>query len=155
LARDRNRPTGVVLFGGHGSSAMIDIVKRLDRGKSNLQLILICGKNQKLLAKLRSLETETRLPILAEGFTQAIDYYMAISDFFIGKPGPGSISEALQFHLPIIVECNGRTLPQERYNAQWVTENRMGIVLKSFRDIASGVEELLDPTTFDELRTNA
>jgi 1,2-diacylglycerol 3-beta-galactosyltransferase len=80
---------------------------------------------------------------------------MAISDFFIGKPGPGSISEALQFHLPVIVECNGRTLPQERYNAQWVTENRMGIVLRSFRDIARGVEKLLEPTTFDDVRTNA
>jgi hypothetical protein len=46
-------------------------------------------------------------------------------------------------------------LPQERYNAQWVTENRMGIVLKSFRDIASGVEKLLDPVTFQQLRSNA
>jgi Glycosyltransferase family 28 C-terminal domain len=155
LALDPKLPTGIVLFGGHGSSTMLDIVKRLDRGKSNLQLILICGKNQKLLAKLRSLETETRFPIFAEGFTQEIDYYMSLSDFFIGKPGPGSISEALQFHLPVIVECNGRTLPQERYNAQWVTENRLGIVLKNFRDIASGVEKLLDPATFDELRTNA
>ena len=97
LALDPNLPTGIVLFGGHGSSTMLDIVKRLDRGKSNLQLILICGKNQKLMGKLRSLETETRFPIFVEGFTQEIDYYMAISDFFIGKPGPGSISEALQF----------------------------------------------------------
>lgn len=155
LALDPNLPTGIVLFGGHGSSVMLDIVKRLDSGKSNLQLILICGKNPKLLAKLKSLETETRFPIFAEGFTQEIDYYMSLSDFFIGKPGPGSISEALQFHLPVIVECNGRTLPQERHNAQWVTENRLGIVLKSFRQIASGVEKLLDPVTFGELRTNA
>ena len=155
LTLDPDLPTGIVLFGGHGSTAMLDIVKRLDRGKSNLQLILICGKNQKLLAKLRRLETETRFPIFTEGFTQEIDYYMAISDFFIGKPGPGSISEALQFHLPVIVECNGRTLPQERYNAKWVTENRLGIVLKSFRDIASAVEQLLEPATFDALRANA
>lgn len=155
LALDPDLPTGIVLFGGHGSSTMVDIVKCLDRGKSNLQLILICGNNPKLLAKLRSLETETRFPIFAEGFTQEIDYYMSISDFFIGKPGPGSISEALQCHLPLIVECNGRTLPQERYNAQWITENRLGIVLRSFRKIASGVEELLTPATFDELRTNA
>lgn len=155
LALDPNLPTGIVLFGGHGSSTMLDIVKRLDGGKSSLQLILICGKNQKLLARLRSLETETRFPIFAEGFTQEIDYYMSLSDFFIGKPGPGSISEALQFHLPVIVECNGRTLPQERYNAQWVTENRLGIVLKSFWQIASGVEKLLDPVAFEELRTNA
>ena len=155
LALDPNLPTGIVLFGGHGSSTMLDIVKRLDNGKSNLQLILICGKNQKLLAKLRNLETETRFPLFAEGFTQEVDYYMSICDFFVGKPGPGSISEALQFHLPVIVECNGRTLPQERYNAQWIAENRLGIVLNNFRDIASGVERLLEPTMFDELRTNA
>jgi 1,2-diacylglycerol 3-beta-galactosyltransferase len=80
---------------------------------------------------------------------------MALSDFFIGKPGPGSISEALQFHLPVIVECNGRTLPQERYNAQWVTEKRVGIVLKSFRHITEGVEQLLGPASFTELRKNA
>ena len=55
----------------------------------------------------------------------------------------------------MIVECNGRTLPQERYNAQWVAENRLGIVLNNFRDIASGVERLLEPAMFDELRTNA
>lgn len=155
LALDADLPTGIVLFGGHGSGTMLDIVERLDRGQSKLQLILICGKNQKLLAKLKSLETETRFPIFAEGFTQEIDFYMSLSDFFIGKPGPGSISEALQLHLPVIVECNGRTLPQERYNAQWVTENRLGIVLRSFRDIASGVEKLLEPATFNELRTNA
>jgi UDP-N-acetylglucosamine:LPS N-acetylglucosamine transferase len=153
LGLDLNLPTGIVLFGGHGSSTMLDIVKSLDRGNSNLQLILICGKNQKLLAKVRALTT--RFPIFAEGFTQEVDYFMSLSDFFIGKPGPGSISEALQFHLPVIVECNGRTLPQERYNAQWVTENRLGIVLKRFRDIAAGVEQLLESATFAELRANA
>lgn len=153
LGLDLSLPTGIVLFGGHGSSTMLDIVKRLDRGKSNLQLILICGKNQKLLTKIKAVKT--RFPIFAEGFTQEVDYFMSLSDFFIGKPGPGSISEALQFHLPVIVECNGRTLPQERYNAQWVTENRLGIMLKSFRDIAAGVETLLKPVVFGEMRANA
>jgi Glycosyltransferase family 28 C-terminal domain/Monogalactosyldiacylglycerol (MGDG) synthase len=153
LGLDLSLPTGIVLFGGHGSSTMLDIVKRLDRGKSNLQLILICGKNQKLLTKIKAVKT--RFPIFAEGFTQEVDYFMSLSDFFIGKPGPGSISEALQFHLPVIVECNGRTLPQERYNAQWVTENRLGIMLKSFRDIAAGVENLLKPVVFGEMRANA
>jgi Glycosyltransferase family 28 C-terminal domain len=153
LGLDPTLATGIVLFGGHGSSTMLDIVKRLNSGQSQLQLILICGKNQKLLAAIKGLKT--RFPIFADGFTQEVDRYMSLSDFFIGKPGPGSISEALQFHLPVIVECNGRTLPQERYNAQWVTENRLGTVLKSFRQIASGVEKLLDPPTFAELRANA
>jgi UDP-N-acetylglucosamine:LPS N-acetylglucosamine transferase len=77
---------------------------------------------------------------------------MALADFFIGKPGPGSISEALQFHLPVIVECNSRTLPQERYNAEWVTEKGYGIVVPSFKKIAPAVQRLLDHATFDEFR---
>ncbi len=146
-------PVGIVLFGGHGSGTMLNIVKRINATSVKVQLILICGKNQKLQNAIKSVKT--RFPMFVEGYTQNVDYYMALSDFFIGKPGPGSISEALQFHLPVIVECNGRTLPQERYNAQWVTEKRVGIVLKSFRHITEGVEQLLDPTTFAEFRKNA
>jgi 1,2-diacylglycerol 3-beta-galactosyltransferase len=80
---------------------------------------------------------------------------MALADFFIGKPGPGSISEALQFHLPVIVECNSKTLPQERYNAEWVTENGYGIVVPSFKKIAPAVQRLLEPATFGEFRRKA
>ena len=93
--------------------------------------------------------------MLVEGFTSNVEHYMALADFFIGKPGPGSISEALQFHLPVIVECNGRTLPQERYNAQWVTEMGYGMVVKSFGEIASSVEKLVDPATFEGFRRKA
>jgi hypothetical protein len=153
LGLDPDILTGIMLFGGHGSKVMLDIVRRLDSSSAKLQLILICGKNQKLQKAIKS--KSTRFPLFAEGFTQNVDYYMALSDFFIGKPGPGSISEALQFHLPVIVECNSATLPQERYNAQWVTEKNMGIVLKSFREIGSAVEHLLEPAKFAELRANA
>ena len=153
LGLDPNLPTGIVLFGGHGSNTMLDIVTRLNVGASQLQLILICGKNTKLQNAIKAMPT--RFPKFVEGFTQDVDYYMALSSFFVGKPGPGSISEALQFHLPVIVECNGRTLPQERYNAQWVTEKRVGIVLKSFRRIRKGVEQLLDETNFAQMKTNA
>lgn len=146
-------PVGIVLFGGHGSGTMLDVVKRIDAASIKVQLILICGKNTKLQNAIKGLKT--RYPIFVEGFTQNVDYYMALSDFFIGKPGPGSISEALQFHLPVIVECNGRTLPQERYNAQWVNEKRVGIVLKGFRHIAEGVQGMLEPASFTEFRKNA
>ena len=150
---DPDCPTGIVLFGGHGSQVMLEIAKRLDEANAGVQLILICGHNQKLAAQLKSLHT--RKPILVEGFTANVEYYMALADFFIGKPGPGSISEALQFHLPVIVECNARTLPQERYNAEWATENGFGIVLTSFKQIASGVQRLLEPSNFARLRNNA
>ena len=153
LGLDPDCPTGIVLFGGHGSRVMVDIVKRLDESNPGVQLILLCGHNQKLAAQLKSLKTKK--PILVQGFTQNVEFYMALADFFIGKPGPGSISEALQFHLPVIVECNAKTLPQERYNAQWLTEQGCGLVVPSFREIAAPVTRLLDAPTFNDLRGKA
>ena len=153
LGLDPDCPTGIVLFGGHGSGVMVDIAKRLEQSQSQVQLIMLCGHNQKLAEKLKALPT--RKPMLVQGFASNVEYYMALADFFIGKPGPGSISEALQFHLPVIVECNSRTLPQERYNAEWLTENGFGIVVGNFRKIASSVEGLLEPSTFDEFRRRA
>jgi hypothetical protein len=150
LGLEPNCPTGIVLFGGHGSKVMVDITKKLNETNSGVQLILICGHNQKLAAQLKNLQT--RKPIAVVGFAQNVEYYMALADFFIGKPGPGSISEALQFHLPVIVECNSKTLPQERYNAEWVTENGYGVVVPSFKKIAPAVQQLLESATFNEFR---
>ncbi len=153
LGLEPDCPTGIVLFGGHGSQVMVDIARKLNEAGSGVQLILICGHNQKLAAELKKLQTSK--PILVVGFTQNVEYYMALADFFMGKPGPGSISEALQFHLPVIVECNSRTLPQERYNAEWVTENGFGIVVPSFKRIGPAVQHLLQSATFNEFRLKA
>jgi len=137
LGLDPDRPTGMVLFGGQGSSVMLEIARRLD----DTQLILICGKNEKLAAKLR--ELPSRAKHFVEGFTSEIPYYMHLSDFFIGKPGPGSISEAVAMKLPVIVECNAWTLPQERYNAEWVREKGAGLVLPNFRGVGEAVQQML------------
>jgi hypothetical protein len=137
LGLDPLRPTGLVLFGGQGSNAMLEIARRLPE----TQLILICGRNQKLAAALRDLPSSA--PRCIEGFTGEIPYYMHLSDFFIGKPGPGSISEAVAMKLPVIVERNAWTLPQERYNVDWVLERNAGMVLDNFRGIAAAVERLL------------
>lgn len=146
-------PTGVVLFGGHGSKVMLDIARRLDESNLQLQLIVICGRNERLAAALRS--GTPRLPRFVEGFTTRVNYYMQLADFFIGKPGPGSVSEALAMHLPTLVECNSWTLPQERYNAQWIVEKRVGVVLESFRDVVEAVARIIEPEALARFRANA
>jgi UDP-N-acetylglucosamine:LPS N-acetylglucosamine transferase len=137
LGLDPSRPTGLVLFGGQGSKVMLEISRRL----TDIQLIFICGRNAKLAERLKVLPVHA--PRLIEGFTQEVPYYMQLSDFFIGKPGPGSISEAVAMKLPVIVERNAWTLPQERYNAEWVRERHAGMVVPNFRGIAAAVKELL------------
>jgi hypothetical protein len=153
LGLNPDRPTGLVLFGGQGSQAMLEIAARLDPAKLNLQLIFICGHSQKLYEVLG--HGRHRVRRFVEGFTAKVPYYMYLSDFFIGKPGPGSISEALAMKLPVIVERNAWTLPQERYNADWILEKGVGIVVRSFRNVAEAVRNLLVPARFARCRANA
>jgi 1,2-diacylglycerol 3-beta-galactosyltransferase len=136
LQLDPDRPTGIVMFGGHGSKAMTRIAKKLD----DTQLILVCGHNSSLADELRSMSSAAPRAVI--GFSTQIRYFMQLSDFFVGKPGPGSISEAIQQQLPVIVVRNAWTMPQERYNADWVEENHAGLVLDSFKTIRSAVSAL-------------
>jgi UDP-N-acetylglucosamine:LPS N-acetylglucosamine transferase len=146
-------PTAMVMFGGFGSKVMLEIADRLDASGLNLQLLFICGRNEKLFEALKA--RPAKLPRFVEGFTKNVNTYMQASDFFIGKPGPGSVSEALAMQLPVIVECNAWTLPQERYNAEWVLENNVGFVLKSFREIVPAAAKLTDPATLAKYKANA
>jgi UDP-N-acetylglucosamine:LPS N-acetylglucosamine transferase len=138
LGLDPNRPTGMVMFGGHGSRTMRSIAKRLD----DVQLILVCGHNAALADELRA--ATAHAPRVVVGFTSQMRHFMQLSDFFIGKPGPGSISEAVHQGLPVIVVRNAWTMPQERYNTDWVLENDVGVVLESFKAIRSGVAQVTD-----------
>jgi 1,2-diacylglycerol 3-beta-galactosyltransferase len=149
LGLDPTKPTGLVLFGGQGSNVMLDIARELQ----DTQLIMICGKNAELATKLRALAKNappTRAAHFIEGFTQEIPYYMHLSDFFIGKPGPGSISEAVAMKLPVIVERNAWTLPQERYNCDWVLEKGVGVVLKNFKGIREAANKMI--SSLDQYR---
>jgi len=148
------RVTVLVLFGGQGArKKMLDIDARLSESGLPIQLILICGKNERLQAELRA--QPRPMPRLIEGFTTNVPYYMQLADCFVGKPGPGSIAEALEMGLPIIVERNAWTLPQERYNAVWVREKQVGLVVKNFDHIVDAVQQLLEKETFAKFRCNA
>jgi UDP-N-acetylglucosamine:LPS N-acetylglucosamine transferase len=145
LGLDSALPTALLMFGGEGSARMLDIARSLDASGMQLQMIAVCGKNRKLEARMRNLPRRMRMHV--EGFTREIPRLMQLADFFIGKPGPGSVSEAVAMGLPVIVESNAWTLPQERYNAKWVEEQGVGIEIGSFRkQIVQAVRRMIEPT---------
>ena len=133
---DAHTPTGLVLFGGAGSKVMKRIASRLP----DTPLILMCGRNPALADALRALPA--RAPRVVVEFTPDVAHWMRLADFFIGKPGPGSLSEAVQQGLPVIVTRNAWTMPQERWNTSWVQQHDLGVVLRSFADVAEGVQLL-------------
>jgi 1,2-diacylglycerol 3-beta-galactosyltransferase len=146
-------PTALMLFGGHGSRRMLEILERLQSVEHPLQLIAMCGRNQELARDMRAFPS--RLKMHVEGFNTNVPAFMHLADFFIGKPGPGSISEAIEMGLPVVLERNAWTLPQERYNTEWVEEKQVGVVLESFSEVAEGVNALLANGSLERFAANA
>ena len=135
--------TGLVLFGGYGSQLMLDIARRLAAASHRIQLVFLCGRNEALVRRLRRVKLP--FPVHVQGFTEDVVRYMWLSDFFVGKPGPGSVSEALAMRLPVIVHAGARTMAQERFNVEWIRDQGVGIAVRSIRAIPRAVDELMRP----------
>lgn len=144
LGLDPERPTGVVMFGGQGSRQMLRIARDLD----GVQLLLMCGHNQVLEKRLRALHRNAPHTVL--GFTDDVAGALRLGDFFIGKPGPGCLSEAVHLGLPVITMRNAWTMPQERYNTQWVREQGVGLVVPALARLPAAVEQML--ASLDDFR---
>lgn len=132
-----DQTVGLVMFGGHGSRVMKHISARLD----DRPLILICGKNEALAKQLREMPARAARVIVE--FTDDMAYWMQLADYFIGKPGPASLSEAVHMGLPVIVTESAWTMPQERWNTEWVRSNGLGVVHRSFRTVRAAVQEIV------------
>jgi 1,2-diacylglycerol 3-beta-galactosyltransferase len=139
-----------VMFGGHGSRKMLTIARRVAAAGLRTQLIFVCGHNDRLREQIAALELP--FPHHIEGFTREIAHFMSLADYFVGKPGPGSISEALVMRLPVIVERNSWTMVQERFNAEWIARNGIGVVLHSFAEIATAIVPMLDAERLAQFR---
>ena len=135
---DATTPTGLVLFGGTGSRVMKHIAKALPQ----VPLVLMCGHNQALVSALLNLPAAPA-PRVVVGHTPEVAKWMQLADFFIGKPGPGSLSEAVSQGLPVIVTRNAWTMPQERWNTTWVRQHELGVVLRSFSQVHEAVKRLV------------
>lgn len=136
LGLPAEEPVGLVLFGGAGSRVMRRIAARLP----DTPLVLLCGRNERLVDELRC--QPARAARIVVGFTADVAGWMRLADFFIGKPGPGSLSEAVQCGLPVIVTRNALTMPQERWNTEWVRAQGLGIVERSFARVDRAVASL-------------
>ena len=126
---------------------MLEIARRLCRTGS---LIAICGHNRRLRAKLEALPRPR--PLFVEGFTREVPRYMQLADYFIGKPGPGSISEAVAMRLPVIVERMPGPCRRSATTPRWVREQGVGHRVAEFPEHRAGRRRVLEPAAYARFR---
>jgi UDP-N-acetylglucosamine:LPS N-acetylglucosamine transferase len=129
----------MLLFGGKGSAEIEPLTRELLRADPALHVIAVCGDNPRLLSSLGPLGGASGGRLHALGFTDKIADYMAASDVLVTKPGPGSLSEAFQKGLPVVVAENRDTIPMERFNARYVAEKGLGTVVRSWSEAPAAV----------------
>jgi processive 1,2-diacylglycerol beta-glucosyltransferase len=132
----------LLLFGGKGSTEMVALAKALLAGDDDWHVVAICGDNPPLVARLANLEGASGGRLHGIGFTDRVAEYLAAADILITKPGPGSLSEAFHQRVPVVVACDHHTIPQERFNARFVEERGLGLVVGGSREIPAAALRL-------------
>jgi UDP-N-acetylglucosamine:LPS N-acetylglucosamine transferase len=145
--------TVLVLFGGKGSPELHPLCAALLRESPRWHVLAICGDNPRLQAAVGELQKESGGRLHCFGFTDRVLDLMAACDVLATKPGPGTLAEALHCRVPAVVPCNAHTIPQERYNAAFLTENELGVVVRQWREIPAAVSALAaDPVRRARMR---
>jgi UDP-N-acetylglucosamine:LPS N-acetylglucosamine transferase len=145
----------LLLFGGKGSPEMEPLARALLERSPTWRVMALCGDNPALLARLGPLSEGAGGRLHAFGFTTRVADYMAAADVLVTKPGPGSLAEAFAARLPVVVTRNRHTIPQERFNTDFVAERGLGYVVAHRREIADVVARLAEsPQERGRLRAN-
>ena len=135
-----------LLFGGKGSPEMAPLAERLLEADPAFRVVAICGENPGLVERLAPLEARAGGRLLRLGFTDRVAEILAASDLLVTKPGPGSLSEAFHQRVPVVVTRNIHTIPQERFNTDFVRARGLGLVVPHWREIPAAVLGLFRDT---------
>ena len=125
------KPVVLMVGGGEGMGPLAKTAQAIDASGLNIGLVIVCGRNQSLKASLEAHKWEN--PALIYGFTRDMPNFMRAADFIVTKAGPGTIAEALNAELPIILYSK---LPgQEDGNVTFVEEEGAGVWAPNPQDV--------------------
>jgi len=123
LGWPQDKPIVLIVGGGEGMGPLGKMARGIDESGLDVGLVIVAGRNQRLKASLESTPWEN--PAFIYGFTHEMPDFMRASDFIVTKAGPGTIAEAINAHLPIILYSK---LPgQEDGNVTFVVEEGTGV----------------------------
>ncbi|MBK9006529.1 MAG: glycosyltransferase [Anaerolineae bacterium] len=126
-----DKPIVLLVGGGEGMGPLAKTARAIDASGLDVGLVIVCGRNQRLKATLEAERWEN--PTFIYGFTRDMPDFMRASDFIVTKAGPGTIAEALNAELPIILYSK---LPgQEDGNVTFVEEEGAGVWAPKPQDV--------------------
>jgi 1,2-diacylglycerol 3-beta-galactosyltransferase len=137
LGWPQDRPVVVLVGGGEGMGPLKKTARAIAGAGLPLSLAVIAGRNQELK---RSLEAQPwPVQTFIYGFVREMPDFMQASDVLVTKAGPGTISEALNAGLPMILYS--RVPGQEDGNVDYVVSEGAGVWAPNPGQIVSALKE--------------
>jgi processive 1,2-diacylglycerol beta-glucosyltransferase len=152
-------PMLLVSAGALGVSSAERIVEVLGKLTMPVQVVVICGKNEKLRQNVldqlnRHPEPVAHLSFKVLGYTTEMDEWMKSADLYIGKPGGLTTAEAMSCGLPMVIY---QPIPgQEERNSDFLLENGAAVKCNQLATMAYKVDLLLkNPERMAKMRRRA
>lgn len=134
-------PTILIMGGGHGLGPIKAILKSLIKVETDFQIIVLAGKNKKIVNSLKRSVKKSKKKILIFEYANNVDELMEISSMIITKPGGITTAESLTKGLPMVIVD---PIPgQEMRNTDFLIKKGIGIRIDDTSDIGEEVELLL------------
>ena len=143
IGLEPGRPVVLLVGGGDGAGGLQDAVRAISRARLPVQLLVITGRNKRLYAYLQRTKSNLNVPVKIFGFVHNMPEMMRASDVIVTKAGPGTISEALACHLPIIL--SGYVPGQEEGNVDYVLQNDVGVLAYDAIELIDALRRLVKP----------
>ena len=151
----------IIFFGGgslglsSSSNIQAILTSLLQATDESHQIIIISGKNQKLYNDFQKTINNTyhKSHIKLIDFTTELPELLPITSFVITKPGGLTITECISTNVPIILI---NPIPgQEKENAQYIADNKMGIWIKATKPTSEYFQEIFNDTKLiEEIKEN-
>ena len=133
----------MIMIGGAGGTATYRYAKKIISMNIPVHIIACAGKNERIIRKLNRLKPNNQVSITSLGFTQNISDIMAISNLLITKPGPGTLNEAIQMELPVLIDSTGTALFWEKPHIDLIKNNNFGDSFSNIQEFESKILELI------------
>jgi 1,2-diacylglycerol 3-beta-galactosyltransferase len=143
LGWPKDKFTVLAVGGGDGMGPLGQTARAVAESGLDIAMVVVAGRNERLKASLE--KHRWRIPTLVYGFTKEMPDFMRAADVLVTKAGPGTIAEAYNAHLPIILYAK---LPgQEDGNVTYTVQEGAGIWAPTPQRVVSALRRwVTDPS---------
>lgn len=136
----QNEKYVLILNGSMGFGNVNEMLEKLILEIDDVNFIVSCGNNKKLLDDLNKKYKKNCRIIILE-YTNYLNKYMACSEIILTKPGGLTTTEIATMRKPLI-----HTMPIpgcENYNAAFFADRKMSIKCENIEEVVSATKKLL------------